>query len=86
MHCAYRPVPVPYWYRDELGTLVRTDKSNLVQYHIVLLGTLGMYQSDSGLVCSVQLGTTRYSLVQLGTLVYHVLEHLVQLDMYHTDS
>ncbi|RWV86468.1 hypothetical protein GW17_00051635 [Ensete ventricosum] len=28
----------------------------------------------------------RYSLVQLGTLVYHVSEYLVQLGMYHTDS
>ncbi|RWW57118.1 hypothetical protein BHE74_00036110 [Ensete ventricosum] len=25
MHCAYHPVPVPYRYRDELGTLVRTE-------------------------------------------------------------
>ncbi|RWW34563.1 hypothetical protein GW17_00000656 [Ensete ventricosum] len=29
MHRAYHPVLVSYRYRDELGTPVRTDKSNL---------------------------------------------------------
>ncbi|RWW40066.1 hypothetical protein BHE74_00054543, partial [Ensete ventricosum] len=34
MHCAYRLVPVPYWYRDELGTLVRTaGRTHVNQSH-----------------------------------------------------
>ncbi|RWW08549.1 hypothetical protein GW17_00027996 [Ensete ventricosum] len=35
MHCAYRPVPVPYRYRDELGMLVRIALNLYVSYSII---------------------------------------------------